>query len=295
MKWNIVLCLSFVMGRSCLATTQAPYASQCRLLDQVLSTIGSPSQTSSIALELLEQVALGRTSAISSGAEAQVGVPTGEFQKQEYNAPEVHACAFRAIGETDLQEAVNFLKNLKRADIGADTTEQIWPAVQDALANALLSQIADPRLKLEFLERTVRDREPAAHWAREQLCNSGALSSMPVVEKSIRQSWSGQYGEDEVRFCEARMQVVSRHPDRSKALGSVLSVENFIDDDRLIRWAMYELMSLRTPNANAELKRFATEIGRLPNGSAHQQRLSGFRQEIDHRVESPRQNRGAKQ
>jgi hypothetical protein len=121
MKWNIVLCLSFVMGRSCLATTQAPYASQCRLLDQVLSTIGSPSQTSSIALELLEQVALGRTSAISSGAEAQVGVPTGEFQKQEYNAPEVHACAFRAIGETDLQEAVNFLKNLKRADIGADT------------------------------------------------------------------------------------------------------------------------------------------------------------------------------
>jgi hypothetical protein len=235
MKWNIVLCLSFVMGGSCLATTQAPYASQCRLLDQVLSTIGSPSQTSSIALELLEQVALGRTSAISSGAEAQVGVPTGEFQKQEYNAPEVHACAFRAIGETDLQEAVNFLKNLKRADIGADTTEQIWPAVQDALANALLSQIAAPRLKLEFLERTVRDREPAAHWAREQLCNSGALSSMPVVEKSIRQSWSGQYGEDEVRFCEARMQVVSRHQtgarrwDRSLAWKTSLTMTGSYD------------------------------------------------------------------
>ena len=76
------------------------------------------------------------------------------------------------------------------------------------------------------------------------------------------------------------MQVVSRYPDRVKALGSVLSVENGPDKDRLVWWAIYQLTELRNPAADSELKRFETEIRGLPNSAPQKQRLRFFEQAI---------------
>ena len=76
------------------------------------------------------------------------------------------------------------------------------------------------------------------------------------------------------------MQVVSRYPDRVKALGSVLSVENGADMERLVWWAIYQLTELRNPAADSELKRFETEIRGLPNSAPQKQRLRFFEQAI---------------
>ena len=61
------------------------------------------------------------------------------------------------------------------------------------------------------------------------------------------------------------MQAIARDPDRIKALGSVLSVSNGADQEDLIRWASNQRSEMRSPKADAELKRFMTEIERVPS------------------------------
>jgi hypothetical protein len=61
---------------------------------------------------------------------------------------------------------------------------------------------------------------------------------------------------------------------------SLLSLDRGREDARLVRWAISQLTSIHSPNADAELDRFSNEIGRLPDGSLWEQRLVGFKQEI---------------
>jgi hypothetical protein len=232
MKYNTLLLLSFGAPVLCSATSLLPYAGECALLDQIAATAVTQSDTGMTALTLMEKVALGRAADISPESEAQVGVAAGQLRQKGFSSAEARVCAFHDIGRIGLPEAVDFLAKLRSADMGADATGQVWPA-QEGLANARLARITDPQLRIEFLERMVRDRAPAAHWAVEQLCNGGDLASRPIIQESIRSHLNGQRNEDEIRFCEARMHVVSRYPDRVKALGSVLSVENIMGRFRL--------------------------------------------------------------
>ncbi len=270
----------------CLATNPPPYAGQCSVLDQILSTARSQSQASTAALELLERVAKGQTAGISSELEVRVGVAPGLFGQKEFGEPEVRACALRRIGESGLPRAVDFLTQFKRSDAGADTSQQVWPAARIALRIALLNRIVDPYAKIEFLEKEATEPDDAISnsavqsWAVNQLCDRGAVGSLSVIQRSIRNRLNGQEDEDEIRFCEARIDVLSRNPDRIKALATVLNVHNNVPNDRLIRWAIQQLDSLHAPAADAELDRFANEIGRLPEDSPARKRLAGFREEI---------------
>lgn len=287
MNFNKMLSAGVVIPILCFANSPLPYAGQCRLLDKILAAVAAQPQTATIALELLERVALGRTPEINSEFEAQVGAVPGYLQNPEFKTPTVRAYAFWKIGETGLPDAVDFLAKLKPADIGIDTSQQIWPAAQIALRNARLKGIENPQAKVEFLKSTLTGPHDAISnsavttWAVNQLCDHGAHTASPEIQKSIRARMERQDGEDEIRFCEARIQVVFRNPDRVKALGSVLSVAGVTEEDRLVRWAIYQLGEMRSPDADAELKRFATEIGRLPDSSPQKRRLTAFKGEIN--------------
>jgi hypothetical protein len=76
------------------------------------------------------------------------------------------------------------------------------------------------------------------------------------------------------------MRVVASNPDRVKALASVLTVGGDAANGRLAGWAVNELNSMQTQPAEAELDRFAREIGELPEGSPTRARLGAYRQEI---------------
>lgn len=285
MKYKTAFPLSLAIPVLCLATTPDPYAGYCALLERV-ATLAASQQTSTVALELLERVAEGRTGSIRAGSEAQVGLVPGELQQKGFDIPPLRGCALRKIGETALPEAVDFLAKLKPADFGTDTTGQLWPAAQIALQTAFLNRIADPQLKIEFLERTLTELQgqksdgAVEGWAVDQLCDRGALGALPVIQQSIRKLLSGQSGADEIQFCEARIHVLFSEPDRSKALGSVLSVDNGAEDTRLAWWAINQLASMHSPNADAELDRFASEIGKLPEGFPKREHLSVFKQAV---------------
>jgi hypothetical protein len=273
------------------ATTPLPYASQCELMGRLSAAAVSQTGKRALALELLERVADGRTDQIGVESEVQVDVPMGTLRQTIFAEPTVRACALRKIGETGLPEAEEFLANLKQADIGTDSGQQIWPAAQVALRDARLRRV-DPQSRISFLESVLMEPHDAVSnsaiglWAVQELCDRGSLVSLSGIQKSIRNFWTGQRGEDEIRFCEARIQVIRRNPDRAKALGSALALDDGVDDTRLRLWAIYQLDAMHSSEADAELGRFANDIRNLPMQSPARQRLSvveGSLQEIQNR------------
>jgi hypothetical protein len=92
-----------------------------------------------------------------------------------------------------------------------------------------------------------------------------------------RRRRNGQRDEDDIEFCRARIQVVSRDPDRAKALGSVLSLDAQPHDDRLVWWAISQLKAMHSAAVDAEMERFAAQVNSLPRESPIRRRLLVFR------------------
>jgi hypothetical protein len=237
------------------------------------------------ALAILENLAVGLMDSADPESEARVGLKAGELRGPDFKDRVVRAHALRKIGEVDLPEALAYLQALRKEDLGVDPTRTLWPAAQIALRDAQLRRITDPYMKTEFLERTITEHHDAAFkseltwWAVNELCDRGAQMSLSVIQKAIRGTGSGQRGEDDIEFCEARIRAVLSNPDRLKALASVLTVADPAAD-RLVGWAVNELSTMQTPAADAELDRFAREIGALPEGSPAKANLGIYRQEI---------------
>jgi hypothetical protein len=281
MKTAPFLLILFVAVALCPAAEPLPFAGQLRTLDRVL-TAAKVSETSETALKLLECVGMGRTNDIQDGWEVQAGL--AQNQLRAFSDPYVRAHALWNIGETALPEALEFLTRLTRSDFRVDASGRLWVDAQVALSNALLNRIADPQLKTEFLVHTMKT-SVAASWAGEELCDRGALSALLNVQQWMKGRRSGQPGEDDSEFCEARMQTVARNPDRAKALGSVsssfVSLANSFQGRRLLTWAIGNLGAMKSPEADAELDRFRDEIGVALKGDPADPNLLEFQGQIN--------------
>jgi len=264
------------------ATWELPFSGQCRLLDQLVERSHQPILT----LTVLKRVALGRTTQITPQEERLVGLPEGVLRDSEFAESIVRACAFRRIGELDLDEARTFLANLSRKDIGTDTTHEIWTAAQIALRNAFLISLTSNAEKRLFLEKVLTEPHNGVaalwSWAVDELCDRGEMLSIGVIQRSIRWSYAGSQkdAEGEIAFCEERIRVIAQRPERLKALGSVLNATTN-PGDRLVRWAINQLAVMRTPAADAELMRFAAEIDGVPPGSERRRHLAKYKTIVD--------------
>ena len=150
-------------------------------------------------------------------------------------------------------------------------------------ARHLLLRIKDPQSRTEFLVSILKEGDGfgmIAYWAGNQLCDQGVSTALPLIRRSISKNWPGASGEETVTFCEKRMEVVSRDPDRAKALGSILTVDNGESPERLLYWAVAELESMHSQGADAELDRFAKELDRLREGMPQYTRFWGIRESV---------------
>lgn len=265
----------------CMATTPAPFFAECALVDRVSAAAKAGLPTRSVALEILERIAEGRMQSASPDLEVQVGLEAGKLHGPEFKHEMVRSHAVRKIGGLDLPEALAYLQNLKKSDIGPDTSGQMWSSAQIALRQAQLNRIREEPAKVRFLEDTTTERGSAAWWAVQELCDRGSYQSLPFITQHIRKAYSlSQDVEHAVAFCEARMAIISRDPDRIKALGLFLSVGSGVTDPELLGWAINELRAINTPQAEAEVQRFADEIEALPDGSPLKNALWGKRVQI---------------
>src|SRR5260370_6598717 len=118
-KLLLILCV----GAICRADEPSPYLHQFARLDHIFALTGTRSQTGTIAVELLQLVALGHTGAIPAGAETQVGLSPGQLRQPMFADASLRAYALQKLGECDLDEALEFLQDLQRDDLGQDTTQ----------------------------------------------------------------------------------------------------------------------------------------------------------------------------
>lgn len=207
-----LLCLSYA---ACMAETPLPYTVERNLLDRIFVLSLNQDELGRSALEVLEQIALGHSSDVAPEAEVRLGIPKGTLQRLDYASASVRAHAYRKIGESNSSEALDFLSKLQPADVGPESSQGIWPAAQIALTNARLSRIDDPRAKAEFLERALTTEEKVyydggtwAYWIIDNLCDSGATTSLGIIRRSIRSHLSTSRGE-RARFDSAKRELRS--------------------------------------------------------------------------------------
>jgi hypothetical protein len=141
---------------------------------------------------------------------------------------------------------------------------------------------------LRFLERKIK--EPSGYlvamWAAEELCDRGSIALADTVSAFITRLYSGPSGEEMVAFCRARIEIVNRNQDRAVALGTTLRTDASFRDQRIISWAIGQLMALRSDEADGILDRYATEVeNRFPDVPAVTSELRtvmhiGFAREI---------------
>jgi hypothetical protein len=259
--------LSLVTAGLSMATTPASFYHECSLLERVARGAESNPATRSVSIELLDRLGEGRIGAVDPGLEEQIGLKRGEIHFDP-KFSEIRSCAFRALGSTGTPEAIEYLQNLKPRDLAPDSSQQVWPASQIALREALMKRATNETEKIQILEEAVRSGSLATGWAVQQLCDRGSFLSLPLIEQYFRRSYSQpKQFEQLYGSCRTRIEILSRNPDRAAALGSALSVAYGFNGRDLLGWAITQLADMKSPRAYAELERYKSEIDALPEGS----------------------------
>jgi hypothetical protein len=280
MKGIKIIDLGLLSAAICLATTAPPFAPEMAVVDRMVHAANFAKGSDS-ALSLLERVAEGRSGEIDEVTANKVGLKLADVQDPYLKDSSVRAYAVRRIGDVELPGALDYLSALKRTELGPDDSGQIWPAAILGLNTARLRAISSSAAKVEFLESLLQRGGITAWWAANELCDSGSGKSLSLIRDSVIRRNSSQRGEDEIRFCEKRIQVLARDPDRVKALVSVLSTNNgSLEDQKLQLWAVRHLAALHNAEADQALARYMVEVGKVLAQSSEGQRLYVVGEEI---------------
>ena len=259
MNYKMAILVGLWGAQLSLADMLPPFAGECAVLDRVLDSARPGTPEREVALKILELVAEGRMGSADPELETKVGLTAGELHDRYFASSTVRACALHNLGRADEPEALGYLANLREEDVGHDG--RVWPAARIALHEARLRRIAQPWDRIAFLERSLSEWDEVDHWAAEQLCNGGHYPSLPLIAEAIRRHLS-QDAEKEIGFCEARMEILSRNPDRVVAVGSFLKADGRPITRSLTGWAINQLDAMKSPKADAELERYAKELER---------------------------------
>ena len=228
-------------------------------MDRILDFARSSPEAGEAALHVLERIADGRMEGAGADLEVQAGLRDGDLRSPAFRSQWAREYALSLIGKMDMPLALAYLRNFKLSGAPKDGLMTIWWASQVALHEALLDRIPDEAAKVKFLEDALNEqRDPwsdghVSGWALNKLCNRSSLESLGTIRTVLKRD--SAHGERQIAFCEAQMEVVSRNPDRVRALGSLLSVSSGFADRELLTWAVNQLAIMRSPAADAELRR----------------------------------------
>jgi hypothetical protein len=293
MRTGLLMTLAVTTGVLAAGYDRGPAEWENGIVDRMFESVRIP-LTQEAGLASLERIAEGHPEGVDPAVGAAAGLKQEPSALEAYRFPEVRAHALYKIAETGIPEAIEYLSRLKPGDLGKDSTQQLDQAIGLSYRQALYLQEKDPQRRIEFLEAALEERSmPAANgavalWAWNTLCDEGEVVSLPPIEKSIRWHYSGQPGEDMIRFCETRMRIVRGDPDRVKALSTVLKITSDPEARNLIYWAVGQLESMRSAEADLALERYAAAINALPERSPEWNNLFGTADRIRHLVDMRR-------
>jgi len=238
-----------------------------------------------LALDSLKVFIEGRPENIEAGYARSLGLEGMDFTGIE-NWSE-RAIAATSLGATGLPEAFDYLTSLKVTDLGKEF-HSTWAAAQNALRSMQLERIREPQLKVEFLERLATDWSDSnsasrvQSWAVDQLCDTGVLLSLSVIQQSIRGRATESEANEEIGFCEARIRIVRSDANRTQALASFLKNERNPQAERLLKWAAYQLSLIRDAGAAKAIDALADDLDKYPTSSPEWRRFRSLREDIQH-------------
>jgi hypothetical protein len=275
---------------SSTATSPFPGTAECGVLERLGAAAVANPVIRSAALEIFERIAEERMATADADLEVRAGLTAGHLRIANYHYYTVRSCALRAIARLDMPEALAYLASLQRAQFDdGGFGGQVWSSAQIALREAQFNRLPDESAKIRFLEDTTAEtRSAAAWWAVDELCNRGVYQALPFIRAYLTKVNPLPRGiEHRMTFCQQRMDVISRDPDRINALASVLIVRNLGGDSDLVGWAIGQLREMHSARAEGEVVRFADEIDDLPDDSPLKSELWSGRVQI--RGMGPRQ------
>jgi len=203
--------------------------------------------------------------------------------EKPWTSPNEQRCkgyAFEAMGHLGVLEAVPYLDSFVAADFEERGDYQTFGAVRFAFYDTLLAQISTQEEKVRFFQDSLEEEVGyAASWAANRVCNTGLLVVLPAVRHHLIEGNSSG-GEEDARFCEARMRALEQDPDRVSAVAAILQIPEEPADTKLMQWALWELMAMKLPRANEQLERFEREVLALPETSPQYRTLIGLADEI---------------
>ena len=262
------LSLILTLGSVCFANTVL-FGVEFGAIDKLAVTAKSPTSLSAAAVEALERLAEGKPESVPAEFADQMGLRPILGEWITYRQLPVRTYAIRNLGEVGTDDVVFYLSALKEEEFAPNIGErsQLGEAVQIALRSAQLTKIPETGEKVRWLEQLAADNTAAQGWAVDQLCDIGSLISYAVVQRSIRERFSGARIEEELSFCEQRIRLVRSNPDRTKALISGLNTDANQQSTRLVSWAANQLLSVGSPEAIQALKTFSQAVAGMPHES----------------------------
>lgn len=253
---------ALVLAQAGLAETLIAPAQRAALYQAYNAAIHGKSRAE--ALEVMEDVAEGKPDDVIEGAGRRAGLQAYFTDQLPFTPPMVslRIYALELIGRSALPEAIEYLSAMTPEKMGADDSQSLYPHSKLALRQALLIGVTDPQQQIAFLEAELTNPTNGytALWAEEELCNRGSEGSTEMITQFIKRVYSGARGDDQAAFCQARMDIVNRDPDRAKALGTALRLDATRQDERTMRWAIGQLFAMQSAEAQAVLDAYATEV-----------------------------------
>jgi hypothetical protein len=83
---------------------------------------------------------------------------------------------------------------------------------------------------------------------------------MEMIEPMLRQT-DALRSDGYVAFCRKRMDIVRSNPDRVAALASVLRPDAPVEDEKIMGWAIHQLIALHSDRADDALDRYVIDLG----------------------------------
>ena len=244
--------------------TPMPFAGEMGALDQAFNAL-SVTNKQTLALRTLEAVAERQPQPEVVALATKAGLDAFAGRDLMFGDSTVRAYALDRIGASGLPEALQYLREFTRDKVGHDSSDTVYPAVQVALHHLLLGREASPQDQIAFLEKSILKPSvgQVANWAMNELCNRGSVGSLGVIRTFVHRLYPDRDGDDTIRFCEARAMTIIRDSNRAVALGTVLVLENFRNDEqtRLMRWAIGQLLEMHSADADRKLAQFAKGLG----------------------------------
>lgn len=175
--------------------------------------------------------------------------------------------AVEKLGELEASETRDVLKELAEGLKWTDATRQLKRSATLAYWRIRIAEEKPKQAQEDLLILLLWGKNhPPPHadvvpwWAAEELANRGVKRALPEISKAIAYRDPTSKGNEFIRLCSAKVELISASANRQEALTQALGSVDPLMGQALKRWAIAELGKLGTDEARRVLVGYALDL-----------------------------------